>query len=68
MARNKSIRYGDYIQAMSVDSHKIPYIELMPEPLFDRHGNEYPQPVPLWPGPAWPAWPTSQPAGRRNSV
>ena len=46
MARNKSIRYGDYIQAMSVDSHKIPYIELMPEPLFDRHGNEYPQPVP----------------------
>ena len=46
MARNKTIRYGDYIQAMSVDSHKIPYIELMPEPLFDRHGNEYPQPVP----------------------
>ena len=46
MARNKSIRYGDYIQAMSVDSHKIPYIELMPEPLFDRHGNEDPQPVP----------------------
>ena len=46
MARNKSIRYGDYIQAMSVDSHKIPYIELMPEPLFDRHGNEFPQPVP----------------------
>ncbi|MGC6522711.1 MAG: DUF1538 domain-containing protein [Candidatus Micropelagos thuwalensis] len=31
---------------MSVDSHKIPYIELMPEPLFDRHGNEFPQPVP----------------------
>ena len=46
MARKKSIRYGDYIQAMSVDSHKIPYIELMPEPLFDRHGNEFPQPVP----------------------
>lgn len=45
MARKKSIRFGDFIQAMSVDSHKIPYIELMPEPLFDRHGNEFPQPV-----------------------
>lgn len=45
MDRKKSIRFGDFIQAMSVDSHKIPYIELMPEPLFDRHGNEFPQPV-----------------------
>lgn len=40
------IRFGDYIQAMSIDSQKIPYQELMPEPLFDRHGNEHPQPVP----------------------
>jgi|TARA_B100000902_G_scaffold293535_1_gene280100 hypothetical protein len=31
---------------MSIDSQKIPYQELMPEPLFDRHGNEHPQPVP----------------------
>ncbi len=46
MARRKTIRYGDYIQAMSIDSQKIPYQELMPEPLFDRHGNEHPQPVP----------------------
>ena len=46
MARRKTIRFGDYIQAMSIDSQKIPYQELMPEPLFDRHGNEHPQPVP----------------------
>jgi len=46
MSRRNTIRFGDYIQAMSIDSQKIPYQELMPEPLFDRHGNEYPQPVP----------------------
>ncbi len=46
MSRRKAIRFGDYIQAMSIDSQKIPYQELMPEPLFDRHGNEHPQPVP----------------------
>ena len=31
---------------MSVDTQKVPFQELMPEPLFDRHGNEHPQPVP----------------------
>jgi len=36
------MRFGDFIQAMSVDSQRVPYQELMPEPLFDRHGNEYP--------------------------
>lgn len=46
MSRRNTIRFGDYIQAMSIDSQKIPFQELMPEPLFDRHGNEYPQPVP----------------------
>ena len=46
MSRRNTIRFGDYIQAMSIDSQKIPYQELMPEPLFDRHGNEFPQPVP----------------------
>jgi len=29
-----------------VDTQEVPFIELMPEPLFDRHGNEHPQPVP----------------------
>ena len=46
MAKRNSIRFGDYIQAMSVDSQRVPFLELMPEPLFDRHGNEHPQPVP----------------------
>ena len=40
------MRFGDFIQAMSVDSQRVPFQELMPEPLFDRHGKEYPQPVP----------------------
>jgi hypothetical protein len=46
MSGRNSIRFGDYIQAMYVDMQKVPFQELMPEPLFDRHGNEYPQPVP----------------------
>jgi len=46
MAKRNKIRYGDYIQAMAVDTQEVPFIELMPEPLFDRHGNEHPQPVP----------------------
>ena len=46
MSRKNSMRFGDFVQAMSVDSQRVPFQELMPEPLFDRHGNEYPQPVP----------------------
>jgi hypothetical protein len=46
MAKRNAIRFGDYIQAMAVDTQKVPFLELMPEPLFDRHGNEHPQPVP----------------------
>jgi hypothetical protein len=46
MSRKNSMRFGDFIQAMSIDSQRVPFQELMPEPLFDRHGNEYPQPVP----------------------
>jgi|TARA_B110000240_G_scaffold145571_1_gene160917 hypothetical protein len=46
MAKRNAIRFGDYIQSMSVDTQKVPFQELMPEPLFDRHGNEHPQPVP----------------------
>jgi len=42
MSRRNSMRFGDFIQAMSVDSQRVPYQELMPEPLFGRHGNEYP--------------------------
>ncbi|MEC8661213.1 MAG: DUF1538 family protein [Pseudomonadota bacterium] len=46
MSRRNTLRFGDFIQAMSVDSQRVPFGELMPEPLFDRHGNEHPQPVP----------------------
>ena len=46
MSGRNSIRFGDYIQAMYVNMQKVPFQELMPEPLFDRHGNEFPQPVP----------------------
>jgi len=46
MSQKHSMRFGDFIQAMSIDSQRVPFQELMPEPLFDRHGNEYPQPVP----------------------
>ena len=46
MSRRNSMRFGDFIQAMSVDSQRVPFQELMPEPLFDRNGKEYPQPVP----------------------
>ena len=46
MAKRNAIRFGDYIQAMAVDTQKVPFQELMPEPLFDRHGNEHPQRVP----------------------
>ncbi|MEJ6811702.1 MAG: DUF1538 domain-containing protein [Oceanospirillaceae bacterium] len=46
MSGRNSIRFGDYIQAMYVNMQRVPFQELMPEPLFDRHGNEFPQPVP----------------------
>ena len=46
MAFRFSITSSRFIQAMSVDSQRVPFQELMPEPLFDRHGKEYPQPVP----------------------
>jgi hypothetical protein len=41
----KEIRFGDYVQAITVDSDRVPYKELMPEPVFDRDGNELPQPL-----------------------
>ena len=46
MAKKNTIRFGDYVQAMAVDTQRVPFQELMPEPLFDRHGREHPQPVP----------------------
>jgi len=39
----RSIRYGDYVQAITVDSEQVSYSKLMTQPLFDQHGNEVPQ-------------------------
>jgi hypothetical protein len=39
----RSIRYGDYVQAITVDSDQVSYAKLMTNPLFDHHGNEVPQ-------------------------
>ena len=39
----RSIRYGDYVQAISVDSEQVSYAKLMTPPLFDQNGNEVPQ-------------------------
>jgi hypothetical protein len=39
----RSIRYGDYVQAITVDSDQISYSKLMTRPLFDQQGNEVPQ-------------------------
>lgn len=39
----RSIRYGDYVQAITVDSDQVSYSKLMTRPLFDQNGNEVPQ-------------------------
>ena len=39
----RHVRYGDYVQAISVDSEQISYSKLMPEPEFDSQGREIPQ-------------------------
>jgi hypothetical protein len=39
----RSIRFGDYVQAITVDSDAIAYSKLMTRPLYDQQGNEVPQ-------------------------
>ena len=39
----RNVRYGDYVQGISVDSEQISYSKLMPEPEFDSQGREIPQ-------------------------
>ena len=36
----KNIRYGEYVQAITVDSNTISYDKLMPKPKLDKNGNE----------------------------
>ena len=38
----RSIRYGDYVQAITVDSERISYSNLMPSPQLDAQGREIP--------------------------
>ncbi len=38
----KNIRFGDYVQAVTVDSDSISYSELIPKPKLDKNGNEIP--------------------------
>jgi hypothetical protein len=39
----RQIRYGDYVQAVTVDQDKLSYSKLMSEPQVDNTGNEIPQ-------------------------
>ena len=36
----KNIRYGEYVQAVTVDSNTISYDKLMPKPKLDKNGKE----------------------------
>lgn len=38
----KNIRFGDYVQAVTVDSDSISYSKLVPKPKLDKNGNEIP--------------------------
>jgi len=38
----KTIRFGDYVQAVTVDSDSISYSKLIPKPKLDKNGNEIP--------------------------
>ena len=38
----KNIRFGDYVQAVTVDSDSISYSKLIPKTKLDKNGNEIP--------------------------
>jgi len=38
----KNIRFGEYVQAVTVDSDSISYSKLVPKPRLDKNGNEIP--------------------------
>ncbi len=38
----KNIRFGDYVQAVTVDSDSISYSKLIPKPKLDKNGKEIP--------------------------
>jgi hypothetical protein len=38
----KNIRFGDYVQAVTVDSDSVSYSKLIPKPKLDKNGKEIP--------------------------
>ncbi|MFM7658771.1 MAG: hypothetical protein ACKO5Z_09335, partial [Burkholderiaceae bacterium] len=38
----KNIRFGEYVQAVTVDSDSISYSKLIPKPKLDKNGKEIP--------------------------
>ncbi len=38
----KNIRFGDYVQAVTVDSDSISYSKMLPKPKLDKNGKEIP--------------------------
>jgi hypothetical protein len=39
----KNVRFGDYVQAVTVDSDSVSYSKLIPKPKLDKAGREIPQ-------------------------
>ncbi len=41
----KNVRFGEYLQAVTVDTASVAYGKLLPKPQFDAQGREIPQKV-----------------------
>lgn len=41
----KNVRFGDYLQAVTVDTASVSYSKLLPKPHFDAQGREIPQKI-----------------------
>lgn len=41
----KNVRFGEYLQSVTVDSSSVAYSKLLPKPQFDAQGREIPQKI-----------------------
>jgi len=41
----KNVRFGEYVQAVSVDTASVTYGDVLPKPQFDAQGREIPQKI-----------------------
>jgi len=41
----KNVRFGEYLQAVTVDTTSVPYGKVLPKPQFDAEGREIPQKI-----------------------